>query len=51
MKAAGYHRALEELARRWAAGDIAARVVDDVNDDVNDGVADGEPGEARNGRA
>ena len=24
MKAAGYHRALEELARRWTAGEIAA---------------------------
>ena len=28
MKAAGYHRALEELARRWAAGEIAARAVE-----------------------
>ncbi len=26
MKAAGYHRALEELARRWSAGEIVARV-------------------------
>ncbi len=25
MKAAGYHRALEELARRWTAGEIASR--------------------------
>jgi len=43
MKAAGYHRALEELARRWAAGEIAARAVDDATD----GAADVEPGEAR----
>jgi len=43
MKAAGYHRALEELARRWAAGEIAARAVDDAID----GAADGESGEAR----
>jgi len=43
MKAAGYHRALEELARRWAAGEIAARAVDDATD----GDADVEPGEAR----
>ncbi len=28
MKAAGYHRALEELARRWAAGTIAPRALD-----------------------
>ncbi len=28
MKAAGYHRALEELARRWEDGEIAARPVD-----------------------
>jgi 3-dehydroquinate dehydratase-2 len=27
MKAAGYHRALEELARRWEAGEIAARAI------------------------
>jgi 3-dehydroquinate dehydratase-2 len=27
MKAAGYHRALEELARRWAAGEIEARAL------------------------
>ncbi len=27
MKAAGYHRALEELARRWAAGELTARVL------------------------
>jgi 3-dehydroquinate dehydratase-2 len=43
MKAAGYHRALEDLARRWAAGEIAARAVDDVAE----GAADGAPGEAR----
>jgi hypothetical protein len=47
MKAAGYQRALEELARRWTAGEIAARAVDDVTH----GAADGEPGEARDGRA
>ncbi len=28
MKAAGYHRALEELARRWAAGEITPRAAD-----------------------
>jgi 3-dehydroquinate dehydratase-2 len=28
LKAAGYHRALEELARRWAAGEIEARALD-----------------------
>jgi 3-dehydroquinate dehydratase-2 len=28
MKAAGYHRALEELARRWAAGQIAPRALE-----------------------
>jgi 3-dehydroquinate dehydratase II len=28
MKADGYHRALEELARRWAAGEIAPTAVD-----------------------
>jgi len=28
MQAAGYHRALEELARRWTAGEIAARSVE-----------------------
>jgi 3-dehydroquinate dehydratase-2 len=28
MKAAGYHRALEELARRWEAGQIAPPVLD-----------------------
>jgi 3-dehydroquinate dehydratase-2 len=27
MKAAGYHRALEELARRWAAGGIEPRTL------------------------
>jgi 3-dehydroquinate dehydratase II len=27
MRAVGYHRALEELARRWAAGEIAARAL------------------------
>jgi 3-dehydroquinate dehydratase-2 len=29
MKAVGYHRALEELARRWAAGEIAPRAIED----------------------
>jgi 3-dehydroquinate dehydratase-2 len=28
MKAAGYHRALEELVRRWNAGEIEARELD-----------------------
>jgi 3-dehydroquinate dehydratase-2 len=28
LKSAGYHRALEELARRWDAGEIAARAVE-----------------------
>jgi 3-dehydroquinate dehydratase-2 len=28
MKAAGYHRALEELARRWVTGEIAPRAVE-----------------------
>ena len=28
MRAAGYHRALEELARRWEAGEIAPRAFD-----------------------
>ena len=28
MKAAGYHRALEELARRWEVGEIAPRAVE-----------------------
>jgi 3-dehydroquinate dehydratase-2 len=28
MKSAGYYRAIEELARRWEAGEIAARAVD-----------------------
>jgi 3-dehydroquinate dehydratase-2 len=28
MKAAGYHRALEELARRWEAGEIAPRALE-----------------------
>jgi 3-dehydroquinate dehydratase-2 len=32
MKAAGYHRALEELARRWAAGEIAPRALGDVDE-------------------
>ncbi|MCU0478525.1 MAG: 3-dehydroquinate dehydratase [Chloroflexi bacterium] len=27
MRAAGYHRALEELARRWAAGEITPRAL------------------------
>jgi 3-dehydroquinate dehydratase-2 len=40
MKAAGYHRALEELARRWEAGEIAPRAVEAAP-------ADGEPGVAR----
>ena len=30
LKAAGYHRALEELARRWAAGEIRARAARDA---------------------
>lgn len=28
MKAAGYHRALEEVVRRWNAGEIEARALD-----------------------
>jgi 3-dehydroquinate dehydratase-2 len=32
MKAAGYHRALEELARRWAAGEIAPRALPATGD-------------------
>jgi 3-dehydroquinate dehydratase II len=28
MRAAGYHRALEELARQWAAGEIAPRALE-----------------------
>ena len=28
MRAAGYHRALEELARRWEAGEIAPRAIE-----------------------
>jgi 3-dehydroquinate dehydratase II len=34
MKADGYHRALEELARRWAAGEIAPTAVDAEPDDA-----------------
>jgi 3-dehydroquinate dehydratase-2 len=29
LKAAGYHRALEEMARLWAAGEIAPRAIED----------------------
>ena len=34
MKAAGYHRALEELARRWAAAEIAPRALAADDDEV-----------------
>jgi 3-dehydroquinate dehydratase II len=34
MKAAGYHRALEELARRWNAGEIAPGAVDEALDEA-----------------
>lgn len=37
MKAAGYHRALEELARRWAAGEIEPRAVDAGSDGTSGG--------------
>jgi 3-dehydroquinate dehydratase II len=40
MRAAGYHRALEELARRWAAGEIAARAFDAGAGDGADGPGD-----------
>jgi hypothetical protein len=33
MKAAGYHRALEELARRWAAGEIEPRALSATGDE------------------
>ena len=48
MRSAGYHRALEELARRWAAGEIAARARDAGRGDeeASDGAADGELREA-----
>jgi len=36
MKAAGYQRALEELARRWAAGEIAPRAVETGPDESED---------------
>jgi 3-dehydroquinate dehydratase-2 len=32
LKAAGYRRALEELARRWGVGEIAPRAVDGAGD-------------------
>lgn len=34
MKAAGYHRALDELARRWEAGEIAQRALGSEAHDV-----------------
>jgi len=37
MKAAGYHRALEELARRWAAGEIAPQALPAERDDESAG--------------
>ena len=49
LKAAGYHRALEELARRWAAGEIEARAVGDGEAgvaDASDGPAEPVPGAA-----
>ncbi len=40
LKAAGYHRALEELARRWDAGEIAPRATTADADDRPDGIGD-----------
>lgn len=42
MKAAGYHRALEELARRWEAGEIAPLAVDGPADVPGDRAGGGE---------
>ena len=42
MKAAGYQRALEELARRWEAGEIAPRAVDSAADVPGDRATGGE---------
>jgi len=49
MKAAGYHRALEELARRWAAGAVAPRALDAGAGDGAD--APGDPGAGAAGEA
>ena len=53
MKAAGYHRALEELAQRWAAGEIAPRPVEAVPDgaDAPGGPASGAAEDAPDARA
>jgi 3-dehydroquinate dehydratase-2 len=45
MKAAGYHRALEELARLWAAGAIAPRAVEAAPDDAGEASRDVMPDE------
>jgi 3-dehydroquinate dehydratase II len=46
MKSAGYHRAIEELARRWDAGAIAARALA-----TDGGGRPAAPGEAPDARA
>jgi 3-dehydroquinate dehydratase-2 len=45
MKAAGYHRALEELARLWAAGAIAPRAVEAAPDAAREASRDVMPDE------
>jgi len=39
MKAAGYHRALEELARRWATGEVPPRALPPSGDATARGAA------------
>ncbi len=46
LKAAGYHRALDELARRWAAGEIAPRALA-----IDGAEGPAAPGEAPHARA